>query len=516
MREDWIEIEIGLFAKIQNGYAFKSKEYVEKGLRIVRIANVQSGKIIDRDPKFYPENRLSEFKDYVIEEDDFLISLTGNVGRVGRIDKSLLPALLNQRVGRLNLQTDSIEKSYLYQFLNSRTFVQQVIESSKGVAQLNTSSKKIEAIKIPIAPLPIQRAIVSKIESLFSDLDNGIANLKKAQEQLKIYRQAVLKKAFEGELTREWREKQSNLLTAEELLIQIKEERQNHYNKQIEEWKKAIKEWEENGKEGKKPIKPKAIKELPALTEDELKELPELPNIWNYNYLAYAGELARGKSKHRPRNDKRLFGGDYPFFQTGDVKAQKVLKNYNQTYNETGLAQSKLWKSGTLCITIAANIAETGFLGIDACFPDSIVGYAPFKKIIDNKYIDYFFQSAKHKISAWAPATAQKNINLTILENLVIPFCSLIEQHQIIQEIESRLSVCDKMEQSIIESLEKSKALRQSILKKAFAGRLLSEAEVRACKQEADYEPASVLLEKIKAEKLTKEKEAKKTKKRKK
>lgn len=230
--------------------------------------------------------------------------------------------------------------------------------------------------------------------------------------------------------------------------------------------------------------------------------MPQLPFSWVYDYLAYAGELGRGKSKHRPRNDKKLFGGDYPFFQTGDVKAQKVLKQFTQTYNEVGLKQSKLWKKGTLCITIAANIAETGFLGIDACFPDSIVGYTPFDKIIDARYIDYFFQSTKSKISAFAPATAQKNINLTTLENLVIPFCSIQEQTQIVQEIESRLSVCDKMEQSISESLEKAEALRQSILKKAFEGKLLSQAEIEQCKQAADYEPASELLKKITNEKL--------------
>jgi type I restriction enzyme S subunit len=105
------------------------------------------------------------------------------------------------------------------------------------------------------------------------------------------------------------------------------------------------------------------------------------------------------------------------------------------------------------------------------------------------------------------------NLKQDIFLKMSIPLPPLNEQNQIVQEIESRLSVCDKMEQSISESLEKAKALRQSILKKAFEGRLLSEAEVKACKQEADYEPASVLLEKIKAEKLAKEQEAKKTKK---
>jgi type I restriction enzyme S subunit len=395
---------------------------------------------------------------------------------------------------------------FLLHFLNQFQYRDYVT----GTTRLKLTQGALKRMPFKLAPLPIQRAIVSKIEALFSDLDNGIANFKKAQEQLKIYRQAVLKKAFEGELTKEWREKQSNLPTAEELLKQIKEERQNHYNQQIEDWKKALKEWEKKGSVEKKPLKPKKLTELSKLKDEAIAELPELPSKWVYDYLAYAGELGRGKSKHRPRNDKKLFGGEYPFFQTGDVKAQKVLKHFTQTYNEVGLKQSKLWKKGTLCITIAANIAETGFLGIDACFPDSIVGYNPYEKIVDARYIDYFFQSAKNKISAFAPATAQKNINLTTLENLVIPFCSLQEQTQIVQEIESRLSVCDKMEQSINDSIEKAEALRQSILKKAFEGKLLSEAEIAQCKQAADYEPASELLKKIQAEKLAKEQEKKK------
>ena len=132
------------------------------------------------------------------------------------------------------------------------------------------------------------------------------------------------------------------------------------------------------------------------------------------------------------------------------------------------------------------------------------MGYTPYESIIDIKYIDYFFQSAKRRISAYAPATAQKNINLTTLENLLIPYCSKNEQGQVVKEIESRLSICEKVEQSINDSLEKAKALRQSILKKAFEGKLLSAAEIARCKKETDYESASVLLAKIKAEKKNK------------
>jgi len=353
----------------------------------------------------------------------------------------------------------------------------------------------------PIPPLPEQRAIVAKLEALFSALDNGIANLQKAKEQITIYRQAVLKQAFEGKLTKAWRAQQSNLPTADELLAQIKEERAAYYEQQINEWKETVEEWEAQGKEGRKPRKPRKLKEFPELSPKELKNLPNLPSKWLYNYLAYAGVLARGKSKHRPRNDSKLFGGDYPFIQTAEVKAQNKIIKYDKTYNELGLAQSKLWKKGTLCITIAANIAETGFLGLDACFPDSIVGFTPFSKITSSSYIDYFIVSIKQKINQWAPATAQKNINLTILENIVVPFPSLQEQKQIVQEIESRLSVCDQAATEIEAGLVQAEALRQSILKQAFEGKLLNEQELAACRQAPDWEPAQDLLARIKKEK---------------
>jgi len=278
-----------------------------------------------------------------------------------------------------------------------------------------------------------------------------------------------------GKLTEKWRNThQDSLEDGDTLLEQIKAERKRHYQQQLEDWKQALKEWENNGKETKKPTKPQQPKDLPPLTKEELSNLPSLPNGWAYTYLAYLGHLARGKSKHRPRNDKRLFGGKYPFIQTGEVKAAKgILRNFSDTYSEFGLQQSKLWDRGTLCITIAANIAETCFLGIQACFPDSIVGFKSSDNIVNSKFIDYFIQSIKSKIQAFAPATAQKNINLTTLENLIIPFCSLQEQTQIVQEIESRLSVCDQLEATLTENLDKAEALRQSILKRAFEGKLV-------------------------------------------
>lgn len=135
------------------------------------------------------------------------------------------------------------------------------------------------------------------------------------------------------------------------------------------------------------------------------------------------------------------------------------------------MRQSKLWPKGTLCITIAANIAETAFLGIDACFPDSVVGFAP-KEHIMPEYVQFFIESQKQRLWAFAPATAQKNINLDTLEKLIIPYCSLESQAQIVKEIDSRLTVCDNIKQTIDTVLQQTEALRQCILKKVFEGRI--------------------------------------------
>lgn len=493
MREDWVEQELGEVCETTSGGtpSRKNASYYKGTIPWVKSGELNSNLILETEEHISDE-ALKNSSAKIFPKGSILIALYG--ATIGKLAYLGIDAASNQAVCAI-FKNELFESGFLFNFLFFKR--QKLVEQGMGGAQPNISQTILKKLKLPIPPLPEQRAIVAKLEELFSDLDSGIADLKKAQEQLKVYRQAVLKKAFEGELTKEWREQQIDLPSAEELLEKIKTERENHYQQQLTDWKQEVKQWEENGKDGKKPRKPSKPKELPPLTEEELDEFSLLPNKWLYNYLAYAGELGRGKSKHRPRNDKKLFGGEYPFIQTGEVKAQEIIREYSQTYNDVGLAQSKLWPSGTLCITIAANIAETGFLGIPACFPDSIVGFTPFKSIMSTKYVNYFFNLAKAKIKAWAPATAQKNINLTTLENLVIPYCSLKEQHQIVQEIESRLSVCDKMEESIAESLEKAEALRQSILKKAFEGKLLTETELQACRNEPDWEPAEKLLERI-------------------
>ena len=183
--------------------------------------------------------------------------------------------------------------------------------------------------------------------------------------------------------------------------------------------------------------------------EVEWKPLPEM-----------ALDFGRGKSKHRPRNDVKLYGGDIPFIQTGDIRnAAHVIVQHSQTYSTLGLKQSKLWPKGTLCITIAANIAETSILGFDACFPDSIIGFVADPKKTSADYVEYLLQSVKNKLEEKGKekSSAQSNINLATFEQLKLPFPSLAEQARIV----SILDKFDALTNSITEGLPREIELRQ-------------------------------------------------------
>lgn len=148
--------------------------------------------------------------------------------------------------------------------------------------------------------------------------------------------------------------------------------------------------------------------------------------------LDQLGSVNRGKSKHRPRNDPSLYGGEYPFVQTGDIKhSHFYVTNHTQTYNETGLAQSKLWDAGTLCITIAANIADTAILSYPACFPDSIIGFVANESEADTKYVKYCLDVYKKIMLNISLGTTQDNMSAAKLLSLKFPIPKLDSQRKI-------------------------------------------------------------------------------------
>ncbi|BEI26458.1 MULTISPECIES: restriction endonuclease subunit S [Gammaproteobacteria] len=192
---------------------------------------------------------------------------------------------------------------------------------------------------------------------------------------------------------------------------------------------------------------------------------------WPLRELNEVAEVSRGKSKHRPRNDKSLFGGEYPFIQTGDVRnAQKYITNYSATYNEKGLQQSKLWPKDTICLTIAANIGDVAILGMDACFPDSVVGISSSE--LETDYLYYFLTTLQQQLDSKANAAAQKNINLKILSEIKIPVPTLDEQKSIVRQINEIDRLAVKAKAEISEKMTMMQQLKASILDSAFKGKL--------------------------------------------
>jgi type I restriction enzyme S subunit len=184
-------------------------------------------------------------------------------------------------------------------------------------------------------------------------------------------------------------------------------------------------------------------------------------------------DFGRGKSKHRPRNDPKLYGGPYPFIQTGDVRgADHLITEYTQTYSAAGLAQSKLWPRGTLCITIAANIAETGVLDFEACFPDSVIGVVVDQAQTTSKYLEYMLHTVKADLKAKGKGSAQDNINLGTFENEQFPFPDLLSQKRIVAVLDELSTEVQRLEDVYQRKLTALEELKKSLLHQAFSGQL--------------------------------------------
>ena len=176
MREGWTYKKLGEVCEILNGFAFKSGNYTEQGIRVLRITNVQKGLIVDDDPKYYPFDEETNLKQYMLKEGDLLMSLTGNVGRVGLLQKNLLPAALNQRVACLRIKNSNIQLEYIFHLLNSDCFERDCIFNATGIAQKNMSTEWLKKYNIPIPSLSEQQSIVAELDKI-----NELISLKKAQ-----------------------------------------------------------------------------------------------------------------------------------------------------------------------------------------------------------------------------------------------------------------------------------------------------------------------------------------------
>lgn len=395
--------------------------------------------------------------------------------------------------------------------MQSSEFRKQLEEMSTATTISIVNKRNFEKIKINLAPFNEQKRIVAKIEELFSELDNGIAALKTAREKLKLYRQAVLKHAFEGKLTAQWREENKDKLeTPEQLLARIQKEREARYQQQLEEWKAAVEKWEANGKKGKKPSKPKEQDKVELYHFPSDYYLARMPADW---VCLKAEHLCDYITKGTTPAKSELFvnSGDIPF-----IKVYNLTKNGTldfsieptfvsaKTHNEF-LARSKVYPNDVLMNIVGPPLGKVSIVPESHSEWNINQAIAIYRSaVLLPKFLSKFllFEKTVNYMMAQSKATAgQFNLTLEICRKLPIPVPSFEEQAEIVRKLDAQLSNVDSILQGIEVQLAKSETLRQSILKKAFSGQLVP--------QDPNDEPASELLARIQAEKAAQQAAAK-------
>ena len=464
MRNDWVEVHIdelitndGIFS---DGDWVESKDQDPNGeVRLIQLADIGDGVFRDKSNRHLTFKKSVELNCTYLQAGDILLArMPEPLGRA-----AVFPLKGENRyvtvvdVAIIRPSNKYIDTKFLLYNINSPFSRKNIEEFQSGTTRKRISRKNLSRIEFPLAPLPEQRAIVGKIEQLFSELDNGINNLKSARDKLEIYRQAVLKKAFEGELTREWREGNSTSISS------LEQEQESNRTDRLHRVRLGDLCHIVGGVTKGRKLLGKETIELPYLRVANVQD-----GYLDLSVIKFIRVLPSDLKKYHLEYDDILFteGGD-----------------------KDKLGRGTLWKNE-----------------VDNCIHQNHV----FRARINNKsevlpaFITYYAQSPEGKdyfFKHGKQTTNLASINKTILSNLPLPLPKLKEQQAIVEAIESRLSICDKISESIDQSLEKAEALRQSILKKAFSGKLLSEIELEACRQESDWEPAEKLLERIKNEK---------------
>ncbi len=392
---EWKLLTIADIGKVKGGKRLpKGETYSEAKTKFpyLRVTDFDRLTIKQNNLKYLSPGTQSQIKNYTISSSDVFISIAGTIGQVGVIPNNLDGANLTENAAKITDLKD-VYNLYLAYFLSSQTAQAQIKGHTIATTQPKLSLFRIEKITIPCPPLTQQHHIVEKIEELFSELDKGIENLKTAQQQLKVYRQAVLKWAFEG----------------------------NHVKTNVGELFNFV--------GGGTPSK---------------KE----PTFWNGNI---------------PWASVKDVKGDY-LEKTQDTISGEGLKNSaSNVANPSDVILITRISPGKVIITNIKTAVNQDLKIVKPKFKTS------------TKYIYYLFKSIERECINLSSGTTVLGINLTNLKEITVPKIDLEDQQKIVQEIESRLSVCDKMEETINDSLQQAEALRQSILKRAFEGKLVNE-----------------------------------------
>lgn len=511
--EDWIACQIHHLGRVVSGGTPSTRipEYWGDDIAWISPADLSgyTSKSIAHGAKSLSQAGLDNSSAQLMPKGSVLFSSRAPVGYVAIASNELAT---NQGFKSL-VPAQGINSSFLYYYFRSiRTLAN---DRATGTTFKELSGKAFAKLPAVLAPLVEQRAIVAKIESLFSELDQGVAQLEALRTQLGRYRQSVLKAAFEGRLTAQWRDQRreqrlqeaeahgETLPTADDLLARIHAEREVAYAARLAVWERAVAAWEAaGGKESgkKKPRKPAAPKDPPPLTTEELADLPELPEGWVWCRLGLAtlGVEYGSAKKSRPE-------GEVPVIRMGNMQNGVIdWEDLVFTSDPEEIEQYRLQPDDVLFNRTNSPelVGKTVIYRGErtAIFAGYLVRVNQIATIAQAPFLTYFLNShlaKQHGNRVKTDGVNQSNINGTKLAAYPLPYCDQDEQTAIVSEIDAHLSVVDEIEKVVATTITQAEALRQSILKKAFEGRLLSEDELAAVRADPAYEPAGQLLARI-------------------
>ncbi|WP_374326232.1 restriction endonuclease subunit S [Azonexus sp.] len=470
----WAHATVGDLADYINGRAFKPEEWKTSGKPIVRIQNLN-----DPTAKFNFSPVEHEEK-YLLKNGDLLFAWSASLGaHIWNGGE----AWLNQHIFNV-VPRDCTTQKFLFYLLKKITA--DLYAKAHGSGMVHVTKGKFESTEVAFPPLAEQHRIVAKIEELFSELDQGVASLKTAREQLKVYRQSLLKNAFEGKLTAAWRAAHADQLeTAAALQQRIARERQARYQQQLADWQTT-------GQPGPKPKPPKP---LPPLTTEELAELPELPAGWGWVRFGQLFNVFVGSTPSRKRND--FWGGEIPWVSSGEVAFCRI-RGTKEKISAEGFANAstELHPPGTVMLAMIGEGKTRGqaaILDVAAAHNQNTaairVSEAGCSAEFVYQYLVYQYEITR-KIGS---GNNQKALNKERVSELLLPLCGLDEMAEVVSKIDEKLSEADQLDQTLATALQQADALRQSILKKAFCGQLVA--------QDKNDESATALLERIRAAK---------------
>lgn len=522
--KSWLQVTLSdLFLDPKNnivggpfGSNLKSSEYTSEGVPVFRIQNIDRNKFIDKNINYVTEEKAEFLSRHSFESGDIIITKLGDpLGKTCFVPKKYKRGIIVADLIRVRVDNKNVNPKFLVYQLNSPFFIKQFDWFTKGTTRPRIKLSVVRDLAFNLPPLVEQERIVSVIEELFSDLDNGLQYLKAAQNQLKVYRQALLKYAFEGKLTKQWRN-QNKVEPAGKLLKTIKLERQNRFEKELDEWKQSTKAWEKIGKKGKRPRKPKSLFETKRLSDSELERLPNLPKGWLWlKNKSIALKITDGEHATPRRTDSGYYLLSARNIQNGYINFSDVDYVGKEEYERIRRRCNP--EFGDILISCSGSIGRISHVPKEADFvmvrSVALVKYP--NNVLNFKFLEFLYQSPdlQRQIARGSKATAQANLFLGPIGELNMILCSIEEQELIVNELESKFSIIDYLEKVIGIGILKSEALRQSILKKAFEGELVD--------QDSKDESASELLKNIQEErdkyldkqKVQKKKAPKKTKK---